>query len=177
MNTKQLPNDFPESQAALYRVALSLDAFLLNGIPYGVIHREGFNGFVEKTAGNLLRELANLEAQAVHAPIANQSKVTEALAALRGSCQQLIDVVTGLTSFRTLSLEQLRVTVSQIPLLREACVQQIQELEACLQTPNRFYPSRPAHSTAVVNDFLADLERVFIQEWSISTESRDRERA
>lgn len=105
MNTNQLQDDFPEVQAAIYGVALSLDSFLVNGIPYGVIHREFFNGFHEKTAGNLLRDLARLEAQALHAPIANQPKVTEALAVLRAKCQQLIDLLTGLTSFRTLPLE------------------------------------------------------------------------
>lgn len=170
MNTKQLQDDFPEVQAAIYRVALSLDAFLLNGIPYGVIHRDLFNGFVAKTASNMMRELASLEVQAPHAAIANQSEVAAILAALGARAQQLIDLVTGLSSFRTQSLQQLRSTISQIPLLRGECVQLIQELEDCLQTPKPFYQSRPAHSTAAVNDFLTNLEGVFIQEWNASGE-------
>lgn len=174
MNTNQHIDDFSEIQAIVYRVALSLDSFLLNGIPYGVIHREFFNGFLEKTASTLMTELASLEAQAPHAPLASQPNVAEALAALRAKCQQLIDLLTELTSFRALPLERLRSTVSQIPLLHDACVRQIQELEACFQTPKPFYPSRPAHSTAAVNDFLADLENIFIQEWNDSAELRIR---
>lgn len=168
MNTNQHPDDFPEIQAAIYRVALSLDSFILNGIPYGVIHRDWLDGFLEKTANILLTELASLEAQAAQAPSSCQRKVIETLAVLRSKCQQLIDLATGLISFRSLSLEQLRTTVSQIPLLREACVQQIQELERCFQVPKPFYQSRPMHSTAGVNNFLADLENIFIQERNAS---------
>lgn len=172
MNTNQYYDDFPEIQGAIYRVALSLDSFLLNGIPYGVIHRDVLNGFLEKTANILLTELARLEAQTPQAPLAGQAKVAEALAALRVRCQQLIDRVTGLISFRTLSPEQLRVAVAQIPILREACAQKLQELEAIFQVPKPFYPSRPAYSTAAINGFLADLENIFIQEWNDSTEYR-----
>jgi hypothetical protein len=166
MNTKQLPTDFPDVQAAIYRVALSLDAFLLNGIMYGVIRRDVFNGFLEKTAGNLLAELASLEQQVSQAPVTSQPEVTAILASLRTRCQQLIDLATGLTSFRTLPLEEVRPTVSQIPVIHEACVRQIQELEACFRTPRPFYQSRPPHSAAAVTDFLANLERVFTEEWT-----------
>ncbi|MHB1425396.1 MAG: hypothetical protein ACYC3I_19675 [Gemmataceae bacterium] len=164
MNTKQFQEDFPEIQDAIYGVALSLDSFLLNGIPYGVFQRALIPGFLEKTADNLLRELASLEELARHTPTTNQAKVTEILARLRCSCQQLIDLVSALISFRTLSLEQLHSMVSRIPLLRDACVHQIQELEACFRTPKPFYQSRPAHSTAAVNNFLADLDSIFSQE-------------
>ena len=172
MNTIQPKDDFTETQAAIYRVALSLDSFLLNGIPYGVIHQGFFNGFLEKLANILLTELASLEAQAPHAPIAVRPKVTEAVATLRTKCQQLIDRVTGLSSFRIVPLDQLRSLVSQVPLLREACVRQLQELEASFQVPKPFYRSRPSHSTAAVNDFLADLEHVFTREWNDSAEYR-----
>jgi hypothetical protein len=164
MITNQHQEDFPKIQEAIYGVALSLDSFLLNGILYGVIHRDFFNGFLEKTATTLLSTLASLEEQARHTPTTNPAKVTEVLAGLRSSCQQLIDMVTALIPFRTFSQEQLHLMVSQVPLLREACVHQIQELEACFRTPKPFYPSRPAHSTASVNDFLANLERIFTQE-------------
>jgi hypothetical protein len=168
MNAQQLQAGFSEVQAAIYRVALALDAFLVNGIPYGVIHRDVINGFLEKAARNLLTELASLEEQAPHAPVTSQPQVTEVLAALRATCQRLVDLVTGLRSFRTLPLEQVRATVSQIPLLREAGVGLIQQLEECFRTPQPFYPSRPAHATAAVDDFLANLERAFTQEWSAS---------
>lgn len=169
MKTNQQPDDFPEIQASIYRVALSLDSFLLNGIPYGVIHRDMFNGFLEKTATTLLTALASLEEQARHTPTTNQAKVTEVLARLRAGCQQLIDLVTGLISFRTFPLEQLPSMVSQVPLLRDACVHQIQQLEACFQTSKPFYTSRPAHSTASVEGFLDNLESMFIQEWSTAS--------
>ena len=168
MSAKQPQDDLPEVQAALYGLALSLDAFLLNGIPYGVLRREVFNGFLEKTAGNLLRDMANLERQAPHAPAPSQPKVTGLLAVLRAKCQQMIDLVSGLSSFRALPLQQLRSTVAQIPPLRGECVRLIQELEACFQTPKPFYPSRPSHSTATMNDFLANLEGVFAEEWAAS---------
>ncbi|HZV06436.1 MAG TPA: hypothetical protein VE999_15255 [Gemmataceae bacterium] len=166
MNAKQLQDDFPEIQGAIYGVALSLESFLINGIPYGVFQREFLPGFLEKTAGNLLRVLASLEEQAQHTQTTNQAQVTKVLAGLRSSCQQLIDLVSGLIPFRTLSPEQLHSMVSQIPLLRDACVHQIQQLETYFRTPKPFYPSRPAHSTAAVNGFLANLEHLFMQERS-----------
>jgi len=165
---KQPPDDFPEVQGAIYGVALSLDAFLLNGIPYGVLQQAIGAGFLRKTASNLLRDLENLEKQALHAPVSSQPKVSEVLVALWAKCQQLIDLVTELGSFRTLSLRQVRATVARIPLLRGESVQRIQELEACFRTPKPFYQSRPAHSTAMVNDFLADLEQMFAEEWADS---------
>lgn len=174
MSTAQLPVDLPEIQGAIYRVALSLDAFLVNGLQYGVLRQVTANGFLQKAAGTLLSDLTSLEEQARRAPATSQLKVTEALAGLRGKCQRLVDLVTGLSSFRTLPLEQLRSSVSQIPVLREGCVNQIQELEACLRTPEPFYQSRPAHSAAAVNDFLVNLEGIFAQEWSASTDGGER---
>jgi hypothetical protein len=168
MNTAQLP----EIQGAIYRVALSLDAFLVNGLQYGVLRQFTANGFLQRAAGTLLSDLTSLEEQARRAPATSQLKLTEALAGLRASCQRLVDLVMELRSFRTLSLEQLRSTVSQVPVLRDACVNQIQELEACLRTPEPFYQSRPAHSAAAVNGFLTNLEGVFVQEWSASAEGR-----
>lgn len=169
MSTSQIQAD-PEVQAAIFRVALSLDSFLLNGIQYGVVQRVTANGFLQKTAGSLLSDLASLEEQAAHAPATEQPRVTEILAALRARCQRVIDLVRGLTSFRTLSLQQLHATVSQIPLLRGECVQLIQELEACFRTTKLFYQSRPSHSTAAINDFLANLQRFFADERAAAVE-------
>lgn len=166
MTTTQLPVDFPEIQAAIYRVALSLDSFLVNGIQYGVLQRVASDGFLERAAASLRSELDNLEEQAPNAPVVGQPKITELLASLRARCQQLVDLVVGLRSFRTLPLGQVRHTVSQIPILRQACVQLIQELEGGFGTPQPFYQSRPAHSTVTVNDFLATLEHLFAEEWN-----------
>jgi hypothetical protein len=164
MNSKQLQDDLQEAQAAIYRVALSLEAFLLNGIPYGVIQRDIFNGFLENAAGNLLTEVTRLEEQASHAPDRNRSKITGVLKQLRAKCQQLIERVTGLISFRILSPENLRSAVSQLPLLHQDCVRQIQELETYFVTSKPFYQSRPAHAAAVMNAFLNNLEKLFAQE-------------
>jgi len=174
MNTNQLPVDIPDVLGAIYGVALSLDSFLVNGIQYELLQRVASNGFLQKTASNLLRDLASLEEHAPHAPLASQPKVREVLAALRNKCQELIELVTGLSAFRTLSLEQLHAAVSQIPVLREECVQLIQELEGGFRTKQPFYPSRPSHSTSTVNEFLTDLERLFAEEWNASGEQRGR---
>ncbi|HTU20913.1 MAG TPA: hypothetical protein VMG10_22870 [Gemmataceae bacterium] len=166
MNTNQRPEDFPEIQAAIYRVALSLDSVLINGIPIGVIQRDVCTGFLEKTATTLMTELTLLEEQARHTIPTSQAKASALLTGLRAKCQQLLDLVSELISFRTLPLEQLRSTVSRILLLREACVHQIQELETCFRTPRPFYPSKPAYLTAAMNDFLANLESLLTQERS-----------
>jgi 16S rRNA C1402 (ribose-2'-O) methylase RsmI len=170
MNTEQPPVESSEVQAAIYRVALSLDSFILNGIPYGVIHRDLFNGFLEKTASDLLTELASLEHHAPEAPITSQAKVRELLAALQAKCQQLIDLTTSLNSFRILPVQQLGAKLSQVPLLRAECVQLIQDLEAHFRTPKPFYENRPSHSIAAVNAFLANLERMFEEERGSSKE-------
>ena len=175
MTTKQRNVDSPEVQAAIYGVALSLDAFLLNGIPYGVWRPTEFRGFLQKTGGNLLRELAGLEGRVSQVLIADQPKILEVVGALKAASHQLIDVVTELRSFRDLPLQELRSTVARIPLLRADCVQRIQELEGYFQTPKPFYPSRPARSTATVNAFLADLERLFVEEWNASRGSKEDE--
>lgn len=54
MHVKQLQVDIPDIQAAIYSVALSLDAFLMNGIQYGVLQEDIFLGMLQKTSNNLL---------------------------------------------------------------------------------------------------------------------------
>jgi hypothetical protein len=164
----QTPVDLPAIQEAIYRFALSLDSFLVNGIQYGVLQHVASEGFLERAAGNVVRDLVHLEEMAQPDLPARQTRVTEMLSVLRAKCQQLIDLVRGLGSFRTLSHEELQQAVSQIPALREGCVQRIQEIEGCFQTPKPFYQSRPVHSTATVDGFLADLERLFEEQWSVS---------
>ncbi|HWG44880.1 MAG TPA: hypothetical protein VN688_19055 [Gemmataceae bacterium] len=170
MNTQQHQEDFPEVQTAIYRVALSLDSFLVNGIPYGVIHRDVFNGFLEKTASNLLMELARLEEHAPHVPVAHQLKIKAILAAVQAKCQKIIEIVTELISFRDFPLEHLHSLVSRISILREESVSLIEELECCFQTPKPFYQSRPVHSTATMNDFFTNLEYTLAEEWTASKE-------
>src|ERR1700722_7073850 len=150
MIPNQVEDEFPEVQAAIYRVALSLDALLVNGIQNGVLRGEMFSGFLQTTASNLLRDLSSLEEQARMVPMTAETNVTAILEELRTRCQELIELVTGLKSFRRLPMEQLRSILSQIPLIREGCVQLLGELEACFRTPKPFYPSRPGHSTATV---------------------------
>ncbi len=137
----------PETQFALERVALSLDAFLLNGIPCGVIGNAVFGGFLEKTAGTLLDDLANLDA-------------CVAAEDLRAKCQQLIDLAKDLIPFKTLPLDQVRLKVAQISLIRGECVRLLQQLRNEYGTPARNRPS-----SASVDSFLANLETAFVQEW------------
>ncbi len=165
MNVKQPPENPPDVQAAIYRVALSLDSFLTNGIPFGLFFTPGF---LEKVAGILLKDLISLEECALDAPTDLQPNTKELLAGLRKSCQQMIDWVTGLKSFQTLSLEQLRFAVERIPELRLECVQKIQELERCFGTPKPFYQSRPSNSTALMDGFLTNLECLFTEKWAAS---------
>src|SRR2546428_8180745 len=99
MKTTESHVDSPEVQNAIYGVALSFDAFLINGIQYGVLQRDAFPGFVDKTAGNLLRDLASLEDQVLHAPTASQREITKLVEGLRAKCTQLIELVTDLTAF------------------------------------------------------------------------------
>jgi hypothetical protein len=157
-------------------VALSLDAFLLNGIQYGVLQRAVFPAFLGKTSSILLRDLTSLEDQAPQAPGGSQPKVTEVLAGLRAKCHQLIELIGGLSSFRTLPLQQVRVTVAQTLRLREECVQLIQELEGCFRTPKPFYSTRPSDSTATVTEFLGNLECVFTEEWTASNAEEEKSR-
>jgi hypothetical protein len=165
MNADQQPTDFPEVQAAIYRVALSLDSLLTNGIPYGVlIQQPGFSdGFLQKLASNLLSELARLEGHAPQAPAARQSEVRDALAALRTQCRQLIDVLTDLKSYRNLSPPQLQAALDRVRVLHAECATLIQAVEDCFSTPKRFYHSRPPGSPASVDAFLADLEHLFAE--------------
>jgi hypothetical protein len=168
MDTKQ-QLELPPVQAAIYRVALSLDAFLLNGIQYGVLPRTAIDGFLHKTANNLLRDLEGLEQHAPDAPTTEQPKVQDLLIALRGRCQQIIHVATKLNSFRTFSLQQLHSTVSEIPRLRAECAQLIQELEGCYRIAKPFYQSRPEYLTALFDHYLANLEQRFAEELAASS--------
>jgi hypothetical protein len=171
MPSNPSPVDFPEVQAAVYGVALDLDGFLLNGIMYGVLHPWS-EGFVQHAAGSLPTALASLEEQARQVSDADEAEVARLLASLRETSQRLVDLVTGLTSFRTLPLEELREKVRQVPMLRADCVRLIRRLEECLRTPKPFYESRPQDSTRAVDGFLADLEGAFVREWEAAEAER-----
>jgi len=160
MSIKELQVEISDVQAAIYRVALSLDAFLLNGIQYGVLQQDVFPGLLQKTSSNLLRDLASLEGPV---PAGSETKIAEVFTSLKEKCRHLIDHVAGLCSYKTMSLQQLHAALARIPTLREECVQLIQELEGCFPTSQPFYENRSNSSSAVVTEFLADLERMFAE--------------
>jgi hypothetical protein len=166
MTTKQHAPNLREPEAAIYNVALSLDAFLLNGVQIGVLQEPAFPAFLQQAAKILLRDLGHLEEQSAHTSEDTATSVIELEGNLRAKCQQLIELVTHVSQFRNLSLEQVRAAVSQIIPLRMDCVELIQELEGCFQTSNPFYQSRPAHSALAVDEFLANLDHKFTEQWS-----------
>jgi hypothetical protein len=166
MTPKQTSVEDGQIQAGVYRVALALDAFLVNGIQYGILSGNASGGFLEMTAGNFKRDLAELEGLLVGA----KPTAKELCVALRDGCQQLIDHVEGLSSFRDLPLQSMRAAVAQVPILRSDCVRLLQETETVFQTSQLFYQSRPASSTAAVSDFLATLERAFTDKWHAARE-------
>jgi hypothetical protein len=152
----------PEMQSALWGVALSLDAFVVNGISLGVIQSICFPGFLAKVAGNLTRDLDDLEAHAVSQGPAGTGAAL--LKALRANCSELVRLVSELGEFRTLPLPQLRSAVNQVRDAREECVQAIRELEAHWGTAEKFHQARPAQAAQAVNDFLVNLEQTFADE-------------
>lgn len=152
-------------QGAVYRVALSLDALLLNGLQYGVLQPVPADSFLQGLAGGLVSDALNLEEQVQRSHDGDAEQVAEAL---RADVERLTSQVTALASFRSQALPHVRSAVAQVLRLREECVREIQELERCLRTPKPFYPTRPPHSAAAVDDFLATLDRAFVQEWSAS---------
>jgi hypothetical protein len=169
MKTNDYQDEFPEVQASVSRVALSLDSLLLNGISYGIIPRVGVNGFLEHVVGILQRDLTALDVQIAQAPAAShQPRIKETLAALEARCQQLINMLTHLRSYNTFSREHLCSTLSQIPLLRAECVKLIRELEGLFSIPKSVYQSRQPQLTASVEAFLANLEQLFVSEGVIS---------
>jgi hypothetical protein len=172
MTIKHLQMDSADVQAAIYSIALSLDGFLLNGIQYGVLQPH-LDGFLQKTVSNLLNDLTALEEITQQTSTESQTKVVQTLGGLRATCHKLTDLVIELCSFRAFSLPQLRSKVSQVPRLRKECVERIQALESCFGVAKPFYQSRPVHSTEAVNDFLTSLERVFVDEWSASTATKE----
>jgi len=152
----------PETQSALWRVALSLDAFVVNGIPLGVIQGAVLPGFLEKVSGNLTRELDDLEKRAASHGLTDSAATP--LTALRANCDALIRVVCELSGFRTLPLSLLHSAVQQVRDARADCVQTIQDLETQWGIAPEFYQSRP-QATQAADDFLAGLEQTIADEW------------
>ena len=162
--TQTIPLDL---QSAIYGAALSLDAFLLNGIQFGLLPRIAFGDFLQQTAGNLLRDLDTLDEQTGQA-LKGEPEIPGVLSSIRSRCRMLIGLVMGLRSFRSLPLPEVRLAVSQIAPLRAQCVRLIEDLEACLDTSKPFYRSRPERSTEAIDDFLSKLEPAFVEEWTAS---------
>jgi len=168
MNTTQTRDHLSEIQAAIYGVALSLDSFVLNGITYGVLQRAIFAGFLEKTANNLSGEMAMLEDVAREIAASDERKAAAIVDELRAKGQELIDLVTTLTSFKSMPIQQLRLNLAQIPALRAECVRLLQDLEVRFQTSRPFYRSQANTAAPAMNDFLSNLERMFEDELSSS---------
>ncbi|MFO0964449.1 MAG: hypothetical protein U0793_02515 [Gemmataceae bacterium] len=154
-----------ELQGTIYRVALSLDALLLNGIHLGIL-QQAAEGFVAKLANKLCDDLGDLE-EGIQT--AGSDPMARAIfAALRAKCEELIHVVTEMASFRKWSLDQVHNDAASILSLRADCVELIQRLENHLGTPKAFYQSRPRQSTEDVDRFLAGLEQTFQEEWRVA---------
>lgn len=166
MDVNEQRHALSEVQAAIHRVFLSLKSLLLNGIQYAVIHQEVFTGFLEKAASDLLAELMKLEACAGLAPIARHAKVRQLIAELVSKSEALIQVVSGLASFRTIPVHQLHSAVSQVRILWEEAGRLIGGLETCLQEPEQL-PGKSG-SDAAFNDFLANLEKILQEEKAAS---------
>ncbi|MBL8792994.1 MAG: hypothetical protein JNM56_03755, partial [Planctomycetia bacterium] len=111
----------PEMQSELSRVALSLEAFVVNGIPLGVMQSTSFPGFLGKVAGNLTRELDNLETHAVSHGLPDT--VATPLTSLRTRCGELVRSVGALTNFQAMPFPQVRSAVQQVRGAWQECVQ------------------------------------------------------
>lgn len=166
MAVKQLPIESSDLQNGISKVALSLDAFLINGIQYSVLVQAGLTGLLTKTASNLIRDLDALEELISHVPSINQGKALSLLENVKSTSQELIQLVTGLIPFRSIPVPQWLPHVAEITQLRDQCVQQITDLETCLQTGEAFYSSRSSDSTTSVEQFLGDLENFLMREWN-----------
>jgi hypothetical protein len=153
MAANQRKADASELQNAVNALALSLDAFLVNGIQYGVLEQAIFGDFLQQTINDLLRDLDGLERSA--------GGIQPTLTRLRTKVQELIAVVRALCPFKTLAQPQVHALVSQVPLLRSECADLIQQLETELHVDRPFYRSRPAHSTVAMNEFLSNLHTAF----------------
>jgi len=157
MSTIPVQENLSPVQAAIYGLALSIDSLLLNGIQYGAILHVGGNGFLRERADKLLGDLAALEQEISAVPVDLPAK-----------CRELLDGVTQLSSFRSLTRPELSSSVSRILMLREECVRLIQELELAVHSPRPFYLNRTADSTTAINRFLADLESNLAQAWTVA---------
>lgn len=139
-----------EFRPAIVQLALSLDAFILNGIQYGVLHCVN-TGFLQRTANTLRGDLSNL------ARLAPDSTNSTPIRELRPQCERLISAVESLNGFHALELEQVRSAVAEIRLLHGECTRSIRALEETSGTSPSFYESRPATSAVAIADFLANL--------------------
>lgn len=154
----------PDTQSAIYRVALSLDALLLNGIAYGILQAGVLGDVLVRAATSLQTDLASLEEHVQQLSTDRHDQACAAFASLQASCQELTALLHRLRSFRETPSEHLRADVARILLLREECVRRLQELEQCFQVDKPFYQSRSTSATAAIASFLATLEQLFADE-------------
>lgn len=163
MVTNHYTVDVPQLEPAIHGVALSLDAFFINGLQYGVLQQDTFPGFLQKTADNLMRDLSNLEDLASQMEAADRGFIQGTLTLLRDRIQQLVESALHLMRFRALTLDEVRSTVSRILFFREECVNLVKDMEVQLQTEKPFYTVR---KNASVLDYLADYERLITEAWT-----------
>jgi hypothetical protein len=161
MQTAHPPVDVHAIQRAIHRLALSLDAVLVNGLQYGVLQPVGGEGFLRKTIDTLMADLVRLE-----------GLVGTSAAPLRMHVEELTGMATALSPFRTWPLPLVEASVGRIRQQREACMLHIQQLETGLGVPNHYHLSRPTQAAAAVEAFLAQLDDAFVREWSAAEGQR-----
>jgi len=159
MNTNQQTNGNSELQNAIWRVALSLDSLLLNGIPFCILSDTAPAGFMKKLANDLLGDVAALEACVQkllpESPHASSVRITE----LRALVEQMFDAVTRLTMLASMMPTDVVTNAAQIDATRKQCIAKIEELEALSQISEPFYKTRSKDSAEAMDSFLANLEK------------------
>lgn len=153
-----------EIGAAIYRVALSLDAFVVNGIQFGVL--QPGDGFLEKTAGILRRDLEILEKEAVRLRGGDHSDAKTTVVSLKASCQRLTETVGKLAGFRAQPIRNVHSMASEVARLREECVGSLKKLEGVFQISKPFYQTRSVESSTAIKEFLCRLESMIVDAWN-----------
>lgn len=156
MNASLTPADASPSESATSRAVLSLDAFVINGISFGVFDPTAAAraGFVALAAGHLRRDAKRAQEGADAAGQARQG------ALWIEACERLIGAVFGLCDHERLSPEQVRAAVAGVLDAHRECVGWVEQLDPARRTG----ATRPARSAELVESFMSDLLGRFAQE-------------
>lgn len=146
-------------QAALHRVALSLDALIVNGTQFGLLHP--VPGFLDKVAGILVADLGRLEAS-----VGDEAEV----AALSAACSRALQRMKGLEGFRRQSWFDILASVAALIEERAAFMRLVREIEERLGIVQPFHLARSAHSAEAVDAFLTTLDKAFAEEWTLAND-------